>query len=146
MSFGSKKSRPQSVSTEKLQSPEQRRAMQALEGPLTTQALSGGFSPTERSGILTRQTEDINRQFEGSVENLFDIFGQAGIRGGVNAADIGNLQESRIREAGRTTSDIEAQSRQAEADRFDRFMHFALGKVGGIGQKQKGFNVGILSG
>lgn len=144
-------SQQQATSTPKLFGPEQimlpgqRKAIAAQAPSLIEEAMQGGLSPAERSRMMTRMTEDINRSTTGAVKGLEEVYAGTGLKGGVKGADIGDIMEARIGATGAASRSVEDFSRQAETERKNRLLKFGFGQtpfqVAQVGQSS-GYSTG----
>lgn len=147
MSFGRSTSRTKAdIIGPEQQMTKQQRELLGIAGPtLLDQALRGGFSPSERSSLYRRSVENINRATRSSQESLRDISARTGITGGKFAGDFSDILEAGIQAKGQASTDIEAQSRDESARRWQRLLSLATYTPGAFaaGGKKTGQQFGI---
>lgn len=70
-----------------------------------------GVDPRERRRLKTSAFESIGQSTKSSLSNLRELFGRAGVRGGVQGADVADIIESAIGAQGAASTGIEGQLR-----------------------------------
>lgn len=90
-----------------LRTPTRTRALEQTTPFLTERALAGP-DPRERRRLKTRAFEDIGASTKSALENLREIFGRTGVRGGVQGADVSDILEASIAAKGAASTDIES--------------------------------------
>lgn len=89
-----------------LRTPTRTRALQQVTPSLVESGLAGP-DPAERQRLKTTAFEDIGISTKSALENLREIFGRTGVRGGVQGADVSDILEASIGAKGAAATNIE---------------------------------------
>jgi hypothetical protein len=128
--------RPELFGYEQFLHPGQLETLGRISPSIIESALGEGLSPTERSRMLTRGTEDIERSATGALKGLEETTARTGLRGGVQKGDIGDIFEAKVGATGRLAGDIETQNIAQKRANLERAMKFGTTALPGmIGQR-----------
>lgn len=138
MSFGKSKSKstPQFFGPDQILLPEQKEAIKGIVPSLKDSTFQESILP-KRGKLLTQARQEIGAGTSAKLDNLRDLFGASGVRGGVQRQDIGDILAADIAASGKATADItggieairasEIEARRKEKqDKLDRLMAFSL--------------------